>query len=422
MTVLITLTLAGIDTGPFELYSNLDGFVTPFATGVSRASLIAGYSATTVPDYTSIIRIKSVGVCTNLIDVFCTQALSDLSITSVSSTDPTTIGGSDGTITVNFTGTHSPFTYTLDGVPQGTTTSPILITGLSADIEYVIAITDFLNHTEQVSVILGQTATVFDADWIMLTYEFNDGDDLDTRSRITNPAVGQDTQTEFLGWDALSAYGPSETGSNQDPLTHVITWGNDNTGVGFESIIVNVAKFKADYPSEDNITLDLRGFWYGTIGVLPVNVGVTLWKGGTPIHDGCEQGGDFFCWTNPTKTLEKIIDSVPKIVSMDTTKSVVSGNRIATLKYDLSTFSVVLDNNDTTTPEALNANLTFQVANVDVCPLPLNTVVYVNNSASKVYSDAALTTPIFSDTLWFKLGKTAIRTSVDGTIAATSSC
>ena len=41
MTVLITLTLAGADTGPFDLYSDLDGYITPFETGVSKAALLA---------------------------------------------------------------------------------------------------------------------------------------------------------------------------------------------------------------------------------------------------------------------------------------------------------------------------------------------------------------------------------------------
>ena len=43
MTIFITLSLAGTETGPFDLYSNVDGFTTPFDTGVSRAALLAGY-------------------------------------------------------------------------------------------------------------------------------------------------------------------------------------------------------------------------------------------------------------------------------------------------------------------------------------------------------------------------------------------
>jgi hypothetical protein len=69
MTALITLTTAGTDSGPFDLYSNLDGFVSPFESGVSRSSLLSGYASTLVPDYTSTIRISSKGVCLNHIDV-----------------------------------------------------------------------------------------------------------------------------------------------------------------------------------------------------------------------------------------------------------------------------------------------------------------------------------------------------------------
>jgi hypothetical protein len=69
MTVLITLTVAGTDSGPFNLYSNIDGFTSAFETGVSKASLLAGYSSALVPDYTTIIRVLSTGVCTNYIDI-----------------------------------------------------------------------------------------------------------------------------------------------------------------------------------------------------------------------------------------------------------------------------------------------------------------------------------------------------------------
>ena len=69
MTVLITLTVAGANTGPFNLYSNVDGFVSPFASGVSKAALLAGYTSTVVPLGTTTIRVVSFGECTNTIDI-----------------------------------------------------------------------------------------------------------------------------------------------------------------------------------------------------------------------------------------------------------------------------------------------------------------------------------------------------------------
>ena len=69
MTVLITLTTAGTNTGPFDLYSNVDGYVSAFEIGVSKAALVAGYSSALVPNGATIIRIKSTGTCVNYIDV-----------------------------------------------------------------------------------------------------------------------------------------------------------------------------------------------------------------------------------------------------------------------------------------------------------------------------------------------------------------
>jgi hypothetical protein len=69
MTVLITLTIAGTDSGPFDLYSDLDGYTSAFESGVPKASLLAGYASALVPDYTNIIRVKSNGDCVNYIDI-----------------------------------------------------------------------------------------------------------------------------------------------------------------------------------------------------------------------------------------------------------------------------------------------------------------------------------------------------------------
>jgi hypothetical protein len=66
MTVTITLTSPGLDTGPFDLYSNIDSYAVPFQSGVSRSSLISGYNATTVPNATTTIKVKSNNVnCTS---------------------------------------------------------------------------------------------------------------------------------------------------------------------------------------------------------------------------------------------------------------------------------------------------------------------------------------------------------------------
>jgi len=91
MTVLVTLTLAGTDVGPFNLYSNVDGYTTALATGVSRAALVAGYNLLNVPDNASVIRVQSTGTCTNYLDILLSGATTTTtSSTSTSTTTSTT--------------------------------------------------------------------------------------------------------------------------------------------------------------------------------------------------------------------------------------------------------------------------------------------------------------------------------------------
>ncbi len=42
MTVTITLTLAGSDTGPFNLYSDVDGYTSAFQTNVPKGDFLGG--------------------------------------------------------------------------------------------------------------------------------------------------------------------------------------------------------------------------------------------------------------------------------------------------------------------------------------------------------------------------------------------
>ena len=72
MTVLITLTTAGTDTGPFNLFSNANGFTSAFETNVSRAALLAGYTSSLVPNFTTVVRVMSQGVCKNYTDIVIT--------------------------------------------------------------------------------------------------------------------------------------------------------------------------------------------------------------------------------------------------------------------------------------------------------------------------------------------------------------
>ena len=99
MTVLITLTLAGADTGPFNIYSDSDGYTTPLVTGVSKSALLAGYSLAGVPNDATIIRVTSTATCTNSIDML----IANVTTTTTTSTTSTTT-----TVTPTTTTTTTP--------------------------------------------------------------------------------------------------------------------------------------------------------------------------------------------------------------------------------------------------------------------------------------------------------------------------
>jgi hypothetical protein len=112
MKVLITLVLpVGGDAGPFNLYSDTDGYVTPFATNISASALIAGYTVTNVPDGTTIIKVQSVGVCTNFVNVQV-NVLPTTTTTSSSSTTSTSTTAGPTTTTTSSSSTSTSSTTT----------------------------------------------------------------------------------------------------------------------------------------------------------------------------------------------------------------------------------------------------------------------------------------------------------------------
>jgi hypothetical protein len=93
ITVLITLTVAGADTGPtFDLFSDVDGYLSAFETEVPKASLLAGYTAVVVPNGTETIKIVAHnGVCQHTLSLSITTTTTSTSTsTSTSTTTSTT--------------------------------------------------------------------------------------------------------------------------------------------------------------------------------------------------------------------------------------------------------------------------------------------------------------------------------------------
>jgi len=90
-TILITLTIAGANTGPFDLYacsgSPLVCSPFPFDTDVQKADLQAGYLSFAVPDSATVIKVKSQGVCE---DSEINLPITGTTTTTTSSTSSTT--------------------------------------------------------------------------------------------------------------------------------------------------------------------------------------------------------------------------------------------------------------------------------------------------------------------------------------------
>ena len=69
MTAIITLTTAGADTGPFNIFSNVDNYVTAFEINISKTSLLQGFTSINIPNGATILRVKSMEACTSFIDI-----------------------------------------------------------------------------------------------------------------------------------------------------------------------------------------------------------------------------------------------------------------------------------------------------------------------------------------------------------------
>ena len=115
-TVKITLAAAGADTGPFNIYSNLD-YVNAINTGVLKADLLslAGFVTSAVPDGATSVRVKSNSAgCINYVDMTISTA-SGISFTVTSGLFPYPLNGGNasasGTITNNSGSTIYVYAY-----------------------------------------------------------------------------------------------------------------------------------------------------------------------------------------------------------------------------------------------------------------------------------------------------------------------
>ncbi len=112
MTVYITFATIGTDAGPFNLYSDVDGFASAFELGVTRAQLLAGFPSSNCPDGTTTIRVKSFGGCINYYDITglppTTTTTSSTTAAPPPPTSTTTTSSTTGAPTTTTTTTMDP--------------------------------------------------------------------------------------------------------------------------------------------------------------------------------------------------------------------------------------------------------------------------------------------------------------------------
>lgn len=128
MNVFIQLTSAGTFTGPFSLYSDVDGYTSPFQSNISKTKLLNGFLCTLVPTSTTIIRILSTGdACRASVDVALepeTTTTTSTSTSTTSTSSTTTTSTTTIPTTTTTTTTEPPITTTT------TSTTGIPIQGL----------------------------------------------------------------------------------------------------------------------------------------------------------------------------------------------------------------------------------------------------------------------------------------------------
>ena len=71
LEAVIKITQSGADTqGPFNIFSDVDGFTSAFETNVSLNDLENGYFSNNVPLNTTVVRVVNISPnCNNFVDV-----------------------------------------------------------------------------------------------------------------------------------------------------------------------------------------------------------------------------------------------------------------------------------------------------------------------------------------------------------------
>jgi hypothetical protein len=153
-------------------------------------------------------------------------------------------------------------------------------------------------------------------DFFVFNYTNTDGSDLDIRFQIISPSV-----SGYLGWaanDVLSANGQN-----------VAFYGGDSTTTpGTESVYVDKSKLLLAFPGITSFTVDLRAFWYGSVGSNPVVLNMDAYQGGVMVLTGTN-------YENPTATNNfPSSKSIPTILTLSSQNEATAGQSLALANID----------------------------------------------------------------------------------------
>jgi len=175
---------------------------------------------------------------------------------------------------------------------------------------------------------------------MVVEYFFTDGEDMDTMTYISNPAImsndfGNSAPGDYVGTCAFSANGPQFP--NDGLNTPYLIYGGDNLNkTGTEAVLFDLNEFKIQNPNVTGITagdieLTFTATWYTLTGSTPVIMRSTMWK-----KDGVNlPTPNGFTFEYPTAIETLMVQSNGKIIT-SSTKNCESFEEVAKFQFNIT--------------------------------------------------------------------------------------
>lgn len=173
----------------------------------------------------------------------------------------------------------------------------------------------------------------YDIDYIVITCEFASGD-LNLRSRMISPNLGQNSADDYLGTGKKFTWYPDQIGAS------ILKWVGDKGGYpSYESIIIDLEKFKTNNPNDTTLKLDIRGYWEGNVNSAPIKIYADMYQKGEQDSYDLKKFINYISY-------ERI--PAPDKIVLSSNKD--SGERITVVDYNLLTKQLTFNNNDFSSP------------------------------------------------------------------------